>query len=635
MQPGRRNPARQEGIFSCVGFAHAAARPSPARRLRPRGLLSAAALLAACMLRPAAAAPPDPRESLNLNSKTRFTPRYYSDLKTWEARREQLKRQILVSAGLYPLRPRPPVPVHCFGKVHKGAYIVEKVALETLPGFVVGANLYLPARLQRPAPAVLVAHGHWKHGRTHHADDYSVPALCANLAAQGFVVLAWDMIGYGDTQQLPHDFGRTPEELVWLFSPFSLQLWNAIRALDFIESLPEVNRFLIGMTGTSGGGTQTYLLAAIDERIRAAAPGGMVSASFQGDDVCEMAPGLRIETNNVELTSLIAPRPLLLVAATGDWTRDTPRVELPAIRSVYALYRQERRAWAAMIHAGHNSNRQSREAVYAFFHRTLARRSWLSPAPSENPALPLPSREELLMGDAVRAVARASAAEILAEWRKMAIERTATMTDAELRDRLAALFHVSLPPQVTTPSATSELVLMRMDTGTPVRARWVTPPSPEAPRYEIAVSPEGLACAECEKLPAEAELPPSRLLIEVFRAAAPPQPFELERATFHRSPLAERVQDILAAVAYVKEFAGERPIELVCYGNARGWCLLALAVAPPALRLESSSLLREPMPEALTRYLTRPGIAYAGGLATLLRLAARAEPPETAITLNK
>ena len=188
-----------------------------------------------------------------------------------------LRRQILVSAGLWPLGPRPPVPVHRFGKVEKGPYAVEKIALETLPGFLVGANLYRPAKLSRPAPAVLVAHGHWKRGRVHHDEEYSVPALCANLAAQGFVVLAWDMVGYGDTHQLPHSFGQTLEELPWLFTPFSLQLWNAIRALDFVESLPEVNRFLIGMTGTSGGGTQTYLLAAVDERIRAAAPGGMAS----------------------------------------------------------------------------------------------------------------------------------------------------------------------------------------------------------------------------------------------------------------------------------------------------------------------------------------------------------------------
>ncbi|MGC8884538.1 MAG: dienelactone hydrolase family protein [Bryobacteraceae bacterium] len=590
-------------------------------------ILALAAVLVSAPARQAAAQPPDPRESLNLNSRTHFTPKFYSDLKTWEARREQLRRQILVSAGLWPLRPRPPVPVHRFGAVAKGPYTVEKIALETLPGFLVGANLYRPARLQRPAPAVLVAHGHWKHGRTHHAPDYSVPALCANLAAQGYVVLAWDMVGYGDTQQLPHDFGRSREELAWLFSPFSLQLWNAIRALDYVESLPEVNRFLIGMTGTSGGGTQTYLLAAIDERIRAAAPGGMVSAIFQGDDVCEMAPGLRIDTNNVELTSLIAPRYLMLVAATRDWTRNTPQVELPAIRSVYALYRQERRAWAAMIDAGHNSNRQSREAVYGFFHRTLMRRFWLSPAPAENSALPLPSREELLIGDAIRDKAIAGRAEIFAAWRRLALERTASMTEDELRERLATLLHVSVPAQVVTPSSTPGLVLIRTDTGTPVRARWAAPPAPDASAYEIAVSPEGLDCADCARVsPAGQSPPPARLVIEAFRASAPSPPFDLERATFHRSLLAERIQDIYAAVSYVKGFAGDRPIRLLCHGDAQAWCLLALAAAPGDLRLDPALVVRPPFAESVQEYLMRPGVAYAGGMATMLQLARRGAP---------
>ena len=582
------------------------------------------------------AAQPDPRESLNITSKTRFTLKYYSDLQAWQQRRDELRRQILVSAGLYPLRPRGPVPAHRFGAIDKGPYQVEKIALETLPGFFVGANLYKPARLSRPAPAVLVAHGHWKYGRTHDAEDYSVPRLCANLAAQGYVVLAWDMVGYGDTQQLPHDFGHATEELAWRFSPFSLQLWNAIRALDFIESLPEVNRSLIGMTGTSGGGTQTCLLAAVDERIRAAAPGGMVSAFFQGDDVCEMAPGLRIGTNNVELTSLIAPRHLMLVAATGDWTRDTPRVELPAIRAVYALYRQERRATAAVIDAGHNSNRQSREAVYAFFHRALARRFWMYPAPSENPALPLPSREELLIGDALREKAKAGHAEILAAWRAMANERTASMDDEQLRERLAALFHVSWPAQVAAPESTPELVLLRTDTGTPVRAAWITPPSPEAGAIEIVVSPEGFQCGACATPDSGQEGRRARLLIEVFRAAAPPEPFQLGRATFHRSALAERVQDILAAVSYASGFAGQRPVVLSCRDRAVAWCLLALAAAPPSVRLEASESSRDRIPQSLSEYLKQPGIAYAGGLSAVLRLAARgARPAEAAVTMGK
>jgi len=577
-------------------------------------------------------APPDPRDTETIGSKTRFTPRQYKDLKTWEARREVLRRQILVSAGLWPLQPRGPVPVHRFGKIRKGAYAVEKLALETLPGFLVGANLYTPARLPRPAPAVLVAHGHWKHGRTHHAEDYSVPALCANLAAQGFVVLAWDMVGYEDTRQLPHDFGRSPEELAWLFSPFSLQLWNAIRALDFVESLPEVNRFLIGMTGTSGGGTQTYLLAAVDERVRAAAPSGMVSATFQGDDVCEMAPGLRIGTNNVELTSLIAPRPLLLVAATGDWTRETLQVELPAIRSVYRLYRQERRASAVLVDAGHNSNRESREAVYAFFHRTLARRNPFAAAPRESNALPLPSRDELLIGEPMQAAALATRNEILAAWRAMAVQRTAAMDLEQLRERLAACLNVSTPAEVTEPESTAGLVLLRTDTGTPVRARWLVPPSEGTESFEIAVSPAGLQCPECLAVEAGGALR-ARLLIEVYKSGAPPQPFDLERATFRRSNLAERVQDILAGVRYVAGFARGQRIFLSCSGVARAWCLLAAATAPSGFAITLDAGLDESVAAGVAEYLNRPGIAYAGGLSVLIRLASRGtaagEPPVT------
>lgn len=582
------------------------------------------------------APPPDPRDSVHIDSKTHFTPRHFPDLKTWQERRAVLRRQILVSAGLWPLQPRQPAPVHRFGKISKGPYTVEKLALETLPGFLVGANLYQPAKLSRPAPAVLVAHGHWKHGRTHHEPDYSVPALCSNLAAQGFVVLAWDMVGYEDTRQLPHDFGDTPEESAWLFSPFSLQLWNAIRALDFLEALPEVNRSRIGMTGTSGGGTQTYLLAAVDERIRAAAPGGMISATFQGDDVCEMAPGLRIDANNLEFASLIAPRPLLLVAAAGDWTRNTLQVELPAIRAVYALYGQPQRASAVLVNARHNSNRESREAVYAFFQRALAGRLPFSAPPRESAAVPLPSREELLIGGAIRAIASASPAGILAGWRTMAVARTASMSLGLLRERLAALFHVSLPAEVTVPGATAELLLLRADTGAPVRAEWLSPPSADSSAFEIVVSPDGLSCSYCRTEGPASDSSRARLLVEVYKAAAPPQPFRLERATFHRAIIAERAQDILAAIRYASRFSREKPLVLSCHGLARAWCVLAAAAALPETGISLSAELDGDYTAGLAESLRHPGIAYAGGFPVLFRLASRApEPAQPAATMGK
>ena len=92
------------------------------------------------------------------------------------------------------------------------------------------------------------------------------------------------------------------------------------------------------MTGESAGGTQTFLATAVDRRIRYSAPVNMISAIMQGGSPCENAPGLRLGTSNLEIGALMAPRPMLMISATGDWTRNTPKEEYPAIRSIYDLY---------------------------------------------------------------------------------------------------------------------------------------------------------------------------------------------------------------------------------------------------------------------------------------------------------
>jgi hypothetical protein len=178
------------------------------------------------------------------------------------------------------------------------------------------------------------------------------------------------MVGYNDSFQVPHDYAA-PEAALWSFSVLGLQLWNGIRALDFLESLPEVNRTRIGASGASGGGTQTFLLAAVDDRVRVSVPATMVSHFMQGGDNCENTAGLRLDHSNVEFAAMAAPRPMLLVSATGDWTRDTPRVEFPAIRGIYRLLGAEDRLSHVQFHALHNFNREGREASYAFFARWL------------------------------------------------------------------------------------------------------------------------------------------------------------------------------------------------------------------------------------------------------------------------
>jgi hypothetical protein len=127
----------------------------------------------------------------------------------------------------------------------------------------------------------------------------------------------------------------------------------------------------IAATGASGGATQTFLLTAVDERVRVAAPVNMISHFMQGGDICENAPNLRIDTDIVEIGAMGAPRPLLMVSATGDWTCDTLRVEYPAVRAIYDLLGSGDHVACVRFPALHNYNRFSREAVYQFFDRWL------------------------------------------------------------------------------------------------------------------------------------------------------------------------------------------------------------------------------------------------------------------------
>ena len=294
----------------------------------------------------------------------------------WEIRAAHIKELVLASAGLLPMPDRAPLRENVFGEITRSDYRVSKVYFESLPGFLVTGNLYRPIG-DGPFPAILSPHGHWAYGRLENSATASVPGRAISLARQGFVVFTYDMIGYNDSWQLEHrGFGGQREKL-WGLSMAGLQLWNGIRALDFLESLPYVQRDKIGATGASGGGTQVFLLAAVDQRVAVAAPVNMISLHMQGGCLCENQPGLRLDTNNVEIAATIAPRPLLMVSATGDWTANTLEREYPAVRALYALQGAADRVHAVRFEAPHNYNRESREAVYAWMAR------WLQNAPAD------------------------------------------------------------------------------------------------------------------------------------------------------------------------------------------------------------------------------------------------------------
>ncbi len=338
-----------------------------------------------------------------------FTPS--SSPEAWRTRAEQLRLQIRIALGIWPEPTRTPLNAAIFGRVVRDDYAVEKVAFESMPGFFVTGSLYRPKQRDGATakrPAVIYAHGHWADGRFMVAGNAEVKTLietgaekfenaarnhldaaCVQLARMGCMVFQVDMLGYADSTQLPlqlvHKFARQRQEMNtegnWgLFSPqaeahaqsvMGLQIWNGIRSLDFLCSLPDVDPQRLGVTGASGGGTQTMLLAAIDPRITAAFPAVMVSTAMQGGCTCENASLLRVGTGNIEFAALFAPKPMAMTAA-NDWTKEMPSKGFPELQRHWAMLgAPDNVQLNAFLQFPHNYNAVSRSAMFRWFNQHL------------------------------------------------------------------------------------------------------------------------------------------------------------------------------------------------------------------------------------------------------------------------
>lgn len=327
-------------------------------------------------------------------------------VEAWEQRAEELRRRILVANGMWPLPPRTELNAVIHSPVEREGFTVESVYFEAVPGFYVTGMLFRPTGKSGPFPGVLCPHGHG--GRL---QDSGIPgvrkqivkgeerfeasgrfpklARCAQLARMGCVAFIFDMIGYADSNQLSyelaHRFARQRPEMEtpqnWglysaqaemrLQSIMGLQTWCSVRALDFLESLPDVDPQRLGVTGGSGGGTQTILLCAIDPRPVVAFPQGMVSTAMQGGCTCENTSLLRIGTGNVEMAALFAPRPQAMTTA-DDWTKEMMTRGFPELQQLYTLLGAgDHVECTPMPHFPHNFNYVSRARMYAWFNTHL------------------------------------------------------------------------------------------------------------------------------------------------------------------------------------------------------------------------------------------------------------------------
>jgi len=324
----------------------------------------------------------------------------------WTQRAERVRRQILVAEGLWPMPTKTPLNAVIHGRIDKGDYTVEKVYFESAPGFFVTGNLYRPKNRPGKVPGVMFAHGHWTNARLSESGDAEIyreiadgeerfveggrsrfQSMCVQLARLGCAVWQWDMLSDSDSVQFSreiiHGFSKqrpdmnttenwglySPQAEAHLQSVMGLQTWNSIRSLDFLLSLPEVDADRIACTGASGGGTQTFILAAIDPRVKLSFPAVMVSTAMQGGCTCENASLLRIDTGNVEFAGLFAPKPQGMTTA-NDWTRQMSTNGFPDLKRLYALLGAPNEVMLKRgEHFPHNYNAVSRTAFYGWLNK--------------------------------------------------------------------------------------------------------------------------------------------------------------------------------------------------------------------------------------------------------------------------
>ncbi len=541
---------------------------------------------------PLAAQQADRRLEAKEGTNYAYTMPRYGSAEEWKARREHLRKQILAASGLLPMPYHGEVRSQIFDRIDREGYSIEKVWVETMPGYYLGGNLYRPLGKQGKFPGIVSPHGHWKRGRIEDGKDGSIPARCINLARQGYVVFAYDMVGYNDTTQTPHVFGG-PREDLYNFGPLGLQLWNSIRAVDFLESLPDVDAERLGATGASGGGTQTFLLTAVDDRIKVAVPVNMISGIMQGGSPCENAPGLRHDTSNVDIGAMTAPRPMLLVAATGDWTKNVPRNEYPAIQGVYSLLDAGPSVAAQQFDAPHNYNRDSREAMYTFFARHLLGKD--TGKISEQPYKVERDPDMLVWSNMERPSNALDQAGVFEQWK--------WMTRAPMPDREAMRYALSVeaPAKVDVERHGESVTLSRPGKGDRITGT-----------YHGGNGTAVLAIGEAA--PAGA---PS-LSLKVWTGAGRDTKAR-HFYTFHRTDDQNRVQDILTALGWLQTQHPGR-VEIRASGDAALWALFAAAVAPGDIRLRADVGRFQGTDEEFLRKFFVPGIQRVGGLGAALEL---------------
>ena len=292
----------------------------------------------------------------------------------WESIRPQRYREFLEMMGIDHVNKAntDKLRVTITGSIQKDGYRIEKLYFESLPGLYVRANLYIPDRITSPRPAILYVSGHTPDQK------FTYQAHPAKFAKLGFVCLLTETIQFGEVRG--EHWG--PVRNGWFnwysrgYNPGGVELWNAMRAIDVLCARKEVDSTRIGVTGISGGGSQSWYIAAADPRIKAAAPvcgagtlkDHLLHRTIDGHCDCMMPNNIYLQDYK-DIGALIAPRPLLIAQSDQDGMYRIEAVKELAeqVKTIYKLYKKENSLKIVTTPGPHSYHRISRQQVFAFF----------------------------------------------------------------------------------------------------------------------------------------------------------------------------------------------------------------------------------------------------------------------------
>jgi dienelactone hydrolase len=305
-------------------------------------------------------------------------------LDDWTSRRDEYRRQLREMLGLDPLPDRTPLAPVVTGKVEHNEFTVEKLHFQSRPGLYVTGNLYLPKKIDRPAPAILYVCGHGKvmDGNVSLGNKTHYQHHGAWFARNGYVCLTIDTVQLGEIEGVHH--GTYKLNQWWWnalgYTPAGVEAWNGIRALDYLETRPEVDRERLGVTGRSGGGAYSWWIAALDERVKVAVPvagitdleNHVVDGVVEGHCDCMFLVNT-YRWDYAQVAALVAPRPLLISNTDKDGIfplEGVVRVH-EKVRRLYRLHGAEKSLGLQITEGPHADTQELHIHAFRWFNRFL------------------------------------------------------------------------------------------------------------------------------------------------------------------------------------------------------------------------------------------------------------------------